>query len=375
MSTLDELLDADLAALEAAGLLRTVASGEDRPGYIDVSSNDYLGQARRVVSRETMSSARMGAGASRLIHGTQAVHRELERELADWVGMEDALLFSSGYAANVGALSALATREDLIVSDALNHASIIDGCRLSRAQVVIVPHGNAQALERALRAPARRRWVVVESYFSMDGDSPDLSRVRDICDSNGAFLLLDEAHALGVFGDQGSGLARRAGVRADVFVGTLGKAVGAQGAFVAGSTSLIRWLWNRARSFVFSTGVSPCLAQVALHAVRRARQDDAGRARLNEHVTWFEQALRAAGVALGQRRHGPIFPIILGAETAALEAQRDLAREGFLAQAIRPPTVPEDTARLRVTVNAPLDRADLTRLATLLGQLAGEPRP
>lgn len=247
-------LDAELAELERRDLLRRPPPPAD-PRLRSFCSNDYLGLAA-----DPPPPAPSGSGASRLIAGERAEHRELEQRLASWTGTEDALVFSSGYAANVGVLSALASPGDLIVSDALNHASIIDGSRLSRARIAVVPHLDVGAVRAALRTrETGRAWVVVESYYSMDADGPDLAQLRGACDEAGAALLVDEAHALGVLGPGGRGRCAEAGVRPDVLVGTLGKSLGSQGAFVAGRAVLKSWLWNRARSFVFSTGLSPRL--------------------------------------------------------------------------------------------------------------------
>jgi 8-amino-7-oxononanoate synthase len=332
---------------------------------IDVCSNDYLGYARASVSRETFGD--VGSGASRLINGTRASHRALESELAGWVGTSDTLVFSSGYAANVGVLSAVVGPGDLIVSDELNHASIIDGCRLSRARVVVVPHRNVDAVERALEGanPDEAAWVVTESYFSMDGDSPDLPRLRAVCDARGAALYIDEAHALGVFGPEGAGLCRSTGVRPDVLVGTLGKAVGVQGAFVAGASDVLDYVWNRARSFVFSTGMSPVLADLALTNVRRIRADDGARARLRAYSTQLCELLGPNVVPAGS---GPIFPIVLGSPDRALSAVDVLRANGFRAIAIRPPTVPSGACRLRVSLNATLADEDIPRLAAAIRQ-------
>jgi 8-amino-7-oxononanoate synthase len=299
-----------------------------------------------------------------LVTGTHECHTVLERALADWVGLPEALVFSSGYAANTGALSAIAGAGHLIVSDQLNHASIVDGCRLSRARVVVVPHRDCDAIERALREsdPQQPRWVVTESYFSMDGDSPDLSRLRRLCDAFQAGLCVDEAHALGVFGPHGSGLCSALGVRPDVLVGTLGKAVGVQGAFVAGSRTVTDYLWNRARSLVFSTAISPLLAQVTLENVEAVRGDDPGRLRLRELCIRFRELL---GDAAGSTT-GPIFPILLGTPDRATAAARALAAQGFLAVAIRPPTVPNGTSRLRVSLTTQLTDDDIVRLAAAL---------
>lgn len=352
-----------LAVLESQGLLRerrAPATG----AAIDVSSNDYLGYGRRIVSRETNAPA--GAGASRLVTGTLPCHHALEQTLADWVRLPESLAFSSGYAANVGTLSTIAGPGDLIVSDQLNHASIVDGCRLSRARIAVVPHLGLDAIDRALRASehARTRWVVTESVFSMDGDSPDLPTLRKLCDAHGAGLYVDEAHALGIFGPEGAGLCAASGVIPDVLVGALGKAVGAQGAFVAGAPALIHSLWNFARSFVFSTAVSPLLAEAALENVRAVRADDAARRRLELVCRRFRALLDAASGPCT----GPIFPVVLGTADRAKQAVEILGQHGFLAVAIRPPTVPEGTSRLRISLSADITDSDLTRLADAVRQ-------
>jgi 8-amino-7-oxononanoate synthase len=364
-----------LRGLDEAGLLRTPDDGLERwrlaeqfgSAFLDLSSNDYLGLAADHVSRETLLSTK-GAGASRLIHGTRAEHLALEAELADWVGQECALLFSSGYAANVGALGALLAPDDQVFSDALNHASIIDGCRLSRAHVHVFPHRDLEALGRALEdaPPSGARWVVVESYFSMDGDGPDLVRLRALCDSFGAALYVDEAHSLGVFGPGGAGLCAATGVRPDVLLGALGKAVGSHGAFIAGSAELRTWLWNRARSFVFSTAPSPLAAAVSWEQVRRARGAETERAQVLELSRHLRAELARRDVSCLSDSFGPILGLVAGeAERAVIIAAR-LRSQGILVQAIRPPTVPRGTARLRITVSARHTAPQLTRAADQL---------
>lgn len=393
----DESLADEIARLEAAGRLRTPDDGELRAAaeaaardrgeeFLDASSNDYLGLAGLGVSRETsvqvgageiapdMRQARPGAGASRLIHGTRPEHVALERSLADWVGLPSALLFTSGYAANVGALSAVVRPGALVVSDQLNHASIIDGCRLARAAVRVVPHLDLDGVRRALEATpsATERFVVVESYFSMDGDGPDLRALRALCDEREARLVVDEAHALGVFGEDGSGRCRSARVRPDILVGTLGKAVGAQGAFVAGSERLRMLLWNRARSFVFSTAPSPLLARTALFHVERARAAGRARQRLHSDSDELRVALESRGVPVVPGSSGPIVPVLTGESARAVDVARRLSARGILVQAIRPPTVPEGTARVRLTVTAAWPDGSVGRVAGAIADaLAG----
>jgi 8-amino-7-oxononanoate synthase len=377
----DDLADDELGSLASRGLLRAPDDGAARRAteaaaaalgipFLDASSNDYLGLARDV-SRETPVQAPWpGAGASRLIHGTQPSHLALERALADWVGLPEALTFSSGYAANVGLLQALGFEGTLVVSDALNHASIVDGCRLSRAHVEVVPHLDLSAVEQTLASgrAARARFVVVESCFSMDGDGPDLAGLRAVCDRHHAGLLVDEAHGLGVFGPAGAGRCAAAGVRPDALVGTLGKAVGVHGAFVAGSAQLRALLWNRARPFVFSTAPSPRLAELAAFHVQRARADDAGRARLSRFTSELRAALRAARIPTMADSDAPIVPVLVGSNDRALAVSAALQSNGILVQAIRYPTVADGTARLRLTVSASWTEGAPERLARALAQ-------
>jgi 8-amino-7-oxononanoate synthase len=365
-------LRAELDGLEQRGLLRTRPAPGDA---LVLCSNDYLGFASEPFDHTSPASAEVpsGAGASRLVSGEHVAHATLEQALARWVGLEAALLFSSGYAANVGLIPALAEEPDVIVSDALNHASIIDACRLSRARVIVTPHLDVAAVEGALAmsASTRRRFVVTESYFSMDADAPSLGALRKVCDAHGAALIVDEAHALGVFGEGGRGRSWLERVVPDVLVGTLGKAVGLQGAFVAGSHELESWLWNRARSFVFSTGSGPALAAAAVARVERVITDDAGRARLDELAARLRSALLAMGAPLTPST-GPIVPIVVGDARRAV-ALRDLLLEaGVYVQAIRPPTVPEKTSRLRITLHAKLTDEELDRAIVALRRVFAE---
>jgi 8-amino-7-oxononanoate synthase len=271
--------------------------------------------------------------------------------VASFLGVPEALVFTSGYAANVGLLPALAGPDDLVVSDALIHASLIDGARLSRARVVVVPHLDLDAVRCALRASAgRRAFVLTESYFSMDGDSPDLRGLRRICDDHGAALVVDEAHALGVLGPEGRGLCAAAGVQPDVLVGTFGKAFGAGGAFVAGCEALCAWLWNRARSFVFSTGLSPAVAAGALQGLESASAQPQRRERLLEIAQTLRAGLGALGLDL--RGYGHVIPWVVGDSREALWASEAIQRAGYDVRAIRPPSVPRGTARLRLTASA-----------------------
>ncbi|MEO8877108.1 MAG: 8-amino-7-oxononanoate synthase [Polyangiaceae bacterium] len=349
-------LEAALRELEL-GHLRRARPAPQSADAVTFCSNDYLGLAAATVQ----TSGSPGAAASRLITGERAEHTALEAALAEWLGTESALTFTSGYAANVGLISALAGRGDLIVSDERNHASIIDGARLSRAEIEVVPHLDVAAVEAALaKHPTGRRWVVTEGYFSMDADSPDLPALRAVCDRYDAALLVDEAHSLGVLGPDGRGVAAELGVVPDAVIGTFGKAFGAGGAFVVGSKILTEWLWNRARSFVFSTGLSPLLATCALRGVQLANAHPELRAR----TLAVAHTLRSALAQLGKPAsgYGHIIPVVLGSPAAALEASAALAALGVHAQAIRPPTVASGSSRLRIAASARHSEADVAKV-------------
>lgn len=314
-----------------------------------------------------------GAGASRLIHGTHATHLAVEETVANWLGHPAALLFSSGYAANVGALGALLDSRDLVVSDALNHASLIDGLRLSKASVRVAPHLDLKRVASALDEPTEgARWVVCESYYSMDGDGPDLSELRALCDEKGAALYLDEAHAFGLFGPEGAGRAREAGIEPDVHMVAFGKAIGSHGAAVAGSRALRTWLWNRARAFVFSTAPSPLHAAALLEQLERARAADEERARLLADSARFLEALADADLPVVPGSFGPVVGLILGAPERALEVASRLRDQGILVQAIRPPTVPVGESRLRLTLTAAQTAAERERLVRALVQVVAD---
>lgn len=375
---MDDWLRARLSELEASGLLRdpqdamarealTTVSG---PALIDACSNDYLGLGARTVSRETLaalSCTRRGSGASRLVQGTFPEHLQAERALAGWVRLPAALLGLSAFAANAGSIPALVEQDSLLVSDRLNHASIVDGCRLARAKVVVTPHLDLGAVESALRSrsPSAPAWVLTEGLFSMDGDSPDLVALRVLCDRYGAGLYIDEAHSLGVVGPDGAGLAAHQGVTPDVLVAGLGKAVGSQGGFVAGSELLRTWLWNRARAFVFSTAPSPMLAHLICEQVLEAQSAHSARSRLIAHSSELRKALLERGLQVPAGA-GPIVPVLLGSSERALRAMAVLRQHGVLAQAIRPPTVPAGEARLRLTVHADWPEDAVPRIARAL---------
>jgi 8-amino-7-oxononanoate synthase len=375
--TLDEEARKELAELEAAHRLRVPRVVDGRQGartsvdgaeVLNFSSNDYLGLAgdRRLASAAAAAAdeAGVGAGASRLIVGNHRRLVALERSLGDWLRCDGVRLFSSGYAANVGVLSTLARPGDVVLSDELNHASIIDGCRLSRAEVVVFPHRDLAALELALkRAGGRRRLVVSESLFSMDGDLADVRGLADLCHRHEAALILDEAHALGARGPEGRGVAASLGVIPDVLVGTCGKALGAAGAFAATTRAIADVLWNRARPLVFSTAPPPMIAaavEVAVAIVRSGEGEDRRRALAARAL-----ALRAK-VHTGGANDSAIAPIVVGDDGRVMQQTARMLEQRVFVQGIRPPTVPAGTARLRISLSAAHRAGDVD---TLVGAL------
>jgi 8-amino-7-oxononanoate synthase len=373
---LDDELAAELTRIEGAGLrrvLRPLSSGSaaevmiaGRPVLL-LSSNNYLGLADHpaIVAASCEATRRWGCGtgASRLISGHLDLHAEVEAQLAAFKGTEAALLFPSGYQANVGTIGALVGRGDHVFSDALNHASIIDGCRLSRASVHVYPHRDARALEAMLAATPQggRRLIVTDSVFSMDGDRAPLRDLVALARAYHTSVFLDEAHAAGVLGPRGAGLAEEEGLAADVAVqmGTLGKALGGAGAYVAGSRALIDVVANRARSFVYTTGLAPGAVAAAGAALRLVAAEPERRTRLLRTAARLRGGLTAAGLRAEGDTH--IIPVMLGDNGLAMRFADALLERGVLAHAIRPPTVPRGTARLRVTPMATHTEAQIDR--------------
>jgi 8-amino-7-oxononanoate synthase len=334
---------------------------------INLCSNDYLGLAADPVIARAAADALLehglGAGAARLVTGTHALHRRAEARLARFMHKASALLFSTGYAANVGAVQALLGRDDVIFSDALNHASLIDGARLSRARVIIYRHADPEHLAELLAAHRAQHGVAVvitESLFSMDGDTAPLPELRALCDRYDAGLYVDEAHALGVLGPSGRGLCAELDVHADVLMGGLGKAFGCSGGFIAGSADLIALLENRARSFVFSTAPPHALAAAAIAACDVVEQADDRRQRLAANAVQVRDQLTRLGYRVLPGR-GPIIPAIIGSPDAVMQLSRSLFERDVFVQGIRPPTVPAGTSRLRITPIATHSDAQLSR--------------
>ena len=362
---LDDLLHKELAALEQAGLRRFLRAA-DSPAMLNFAANDYLGLSRHPAlveaARQATALRGAGAGASRLITGTDSSVLALEEELAAWKEKEAALVFSSGYAAALGVLPALAGPGDLIILDKLAHASLIDGARLSGANVRTFPHNRVEKIETLLQkfsktnATVRARMLIVtESIFSMDGDVARLREIVGIKERYGAWLLVDEAHATGLYGETGAGLAAEMGLsaRIEIVMGTLSKALGSVGGYVAGSRTLIDWLANRARSFIYSTALPPGVIAAGRAAVDLARSPEGAalRKRLRENIAHFQAGLPPAWKKL-PLPSSAIQPMICGEAAAAVQLAAALREKGFLIPAIRYPTVPRHAARLRVTLSA-----------------------
>ncbi len=360
----------ELDVLRRAGLYRTLRRMERRSGAevlvdgivaVDFSSNDYLGLAadRRIAAaiRAALETQTTGAGAARSISGNHPLHEALEAELARLKGAEAALLFASGFTANVGAIPVLAGRGDAIYSDELNHASVIDGCRLSRAVTRTVPHNDLAALARLLEADEgqfRRRIIIAEGVYSMDGDLAPLDQLAALAHEHGAALYVDDAHGTGVLGATGAGSAEHWGVTEgiDIAMGTLGKALGVSGAFIAGSHTLRDFLMNRARSFIFTTGTPPAVAAGALAALAILRDEPWRRERLRANVARLRQHLADLGRPVDPELPGHVVPVIIGDADRTTAIGQTLRARGFVVGAIRPPSVPLGKARLRITLSA-----------------------
>lgn len=360
-----EVLAERLAVLAQRGLsrrLRYISGVQEATVVLDgrevllLSSNNYLGLAMhpavRYAAQDAIARWGCSAGSSRLISGTMELHQHLEQRLAAFKRAEAALVFPSGYQANIGVLSALMEPGDTIFSDELNHASLIDGCRLARAQVKVFRHCNVEHLGQLLaECPSfGRRLIVTDSVFSMDGDIAPLSEIVALARRYDAWVMVDEAHATGVFGARGAGVVEALGLEGavEIQMGTLSKALGGAGAYVAGSRELIDWLINRARSFVYTTGVPPAVAASALAALEVVEREPVRRERLWQNAAMLKQGLAELGYRLGASR-SPILPVMIGDARQTMALAEALLRRGIFAQGIRPPTVPEGTARLRVT--------------------------
>jgi 8-amino-7-oxononanoate synthase len=345
---------------------------ESGASLVNFSSNDYLGLANHPRLKEAAHRAidqfGVGAGASPLVSGHSRLHHEAEMRFAAFVGLPRALLFGNGYAANLGILAALGGHDAEIFSDELNHACLIDGARLSRAQVTRYAHCDMDALAaRLAESRAAVRIVATDAVFSMDGDIAPVPPLLELCERHDAWLVLDDAHGIGVTGATGRGTLEHFGIRSPriVYMATLGKALGGYGAFVAGDPSMVEWLLQRARTYIYSTALPPSAAAVATAAIGLVDADATLVARLRERIAQFHAACADLGLK-AVRSPTAIQPIVLGSARWAVDASRRLQERGFLVPAIRPPSVPEDTSRLRISLSAAHSREDVAGLAAAL---------
>jgi glycine C-acetyltransferase len=372
-----DYLKEELGDLDQEGLLqhpRTLEGEQhararfDGKDVINLASNNYLGLAAHPKLKEAAEKAAAefgaGSGAVRTIAGTMTLHRELERRFAAFKGAEASLMFQSGFTANSGTVAAILSPEDVIVSDQLNHASIIDGARLSRAEIKVFPHKDVEAADRVLTETAkdgRRQLLITDGVFSMDGDIAPLADLVDVADRHGAIMMVDDAHASGVLGAGGKGTVAHFGidpVRVDIQVGTLSKAIGVLGGFIAGPPHLIEWLVNRGRPYLFSTSAPPPVAAACIAALDVIESEPERIDRLWENTGFFKQGLQALGFDTGMSET-PITPVIAGEAQTAQDLSRLLFEEGVFTPAIVFPTVPKGQSRVRTIVTAEHTQDDL----------------
>lgn len=373
MNNIEKILD----ELDKDNLLRCRREIDSRSGkilkisgkeFIDFCSNDYLGFADDPITKNAANIAvekwGTGAAASRLISGDLSITRILERKIAEWKQTETALVFPTGYMANLGVITALISNDDTVILDRLAHASLVDGARLSGAKLKVFPHNDIEKLDAILsKITSGEKLVLTESVFSMDGDKAPLIELVNCCKKNNAMLLIDEAHALGVYGN-GKGCVAEENLagEVDIVIGTLSKAIGCQGGFAAGKKSLIEFLVNRARSFIYTTGINPASAGAALAVLEEISINDSRVKKLWDNVNYLREKIKSLPL-IGE---GPICPVITGTSDSALALSKHLFDNGFLIPAIRPPTVPNNTARVRITISSGHTKEQIDRLANVL---------
>jgi 8-amino-7-oxononanoate synthase len=369
-------LRAAAEARSAAGLRRVLQPRNADDAVLDLAGNDYLGLARdpRVTGAAAEAARRWGAGStgSRLVTGSTTLHAALERDLADFVGAASALVFSSGYLANLGAVTALAGADTVVVSDAGVHASLVDACRLARGSVTVTPHRDVGAVRRVLGSrPAERAVVVTDSVFSVDGDLAPLAELHDAARAHGALLVVDEAHALGVIGPRGQGAAAAAGIAGEpdvVLTVTLSKALGAQGGAVLGDALVVEHLVNTARAFVFDTGLAPASAAAARAALRVLGEEPDLPALVRQRAQDLAATLAGHGLTTS-RPDGAVVSVPVGDPGRAVDAAARLREVGIVVGCFRPPSVPDGVSRLRFTARADLTDADIERAARLTAKV------
>lgn len=344
--------------------------------FINFSSNDYLGLARhpRVIAAAAQALKEWGAGsgASRLISGNLKIHADLEAKLAAFKKEAAAVVFSSGYLANIGVVTSLLNEKDLVLVDRLSHASLVDAARLSRAKLWTYPHKNVSAVGALLERGRsfRRKLVVTDAYFSMDGDIAPLSQLLEMCRKQNAMLMIDEAHSTGVFGKSGRGLSEHFGLegKIDVVMGTLSKSLGSVGGFVAGPATLKDYLVNRAREFIYTTAPSPAASAAALESLKIILRDPTSRDRLWQNVRFMRERLQSLGFDL-MGSEGPIIPVWIGDTAKSIQTSLRLKKRGIYAPMIRPPTVPKNTDRIRFSISASHQKEELEETVKSLEEL------
>ena len=374
-------LESRVTACQEAGLFRSVRVIEERRGahvqvnghaFLNFSSNDYLGLATDVrlveAAKKELLQNGVGSGAAHLVTGHSKSHQALEEELADFLGCEKALIFSTGYMANLGVLSSLAGRHSRIYQDRLNHASLLDGARLSGAKLIRYAHRGLPEISKESDGASL---IVSDGVFSMDGDLAEVPELADLARRSGALLVIDDAHGIGVLGHGGRGVLEFFNLDSGdvpVLIGTLGKAFGTFGAFVAGSDLLVRYLIQKARTYIYTTAIPAALAEASRAALRIVREESWRRAYLQDLIKYFRSGVSQIGIPL-LPSHSPIQPLVVGGAETATRLSKRLQEQGILLAAIRPPTVPEGTARLRCTLSAAHTHADLDRMLDALNLL------
>jgi glycine C-acetyltransferase len=366
-----------IPVMESPSGPRCIINGKD---VINLSSNNYLGLANHPRLREAGKKAidkwGMGAGAVRTIVGTMSIHEKLEEKLAKFKHVEAVLVFQSGFTANAGAIPAIVDKGDVIISDELNHASIIDGCRLSRADVVRYKHSNMKDLERVIKEVKdnyNTKLIITDGVFSMDGDIAKLPDIVELAEKYGCLTYVDDAHSSGVLGSRGQGSAHHFGLsdRIDVQIGTLSKAIGVVGGYVAGRRNLIDWLNHRGRPFLFSTAAPPAVAAACIEAINILSESSELTDKMWDNANYFKKKLNELGFNTG-KSETPITPVITGDDRKAVELSNRLFEEGVFAQSIVFPTVPRDGARVRTIVTAAHTRNDLDEAAAAFAKVGRE---
>ena len=375
-------LELDLKDLRQKNLYRSLTPISAQAGsrlwigkksFINFSSNNYLGLATHpAVAQKAIQAIRRwgtGSGASRLISGNLKIHTDLENELARFKAEEAATVFSSGYLANLGVVTALLNEKDLVLVDRLNHASLIDAARFSKAKLWVYPHKDVEALEKLLQKGSvfRKRMVLTDAYFSMDGDVAPLKDLLAVCRKYNAILMIDEAHSTGVYGKKGRGLTEHFGLlgRVDIVMGTLSKALGSVGGFIAGSAVLKEYLTNRSREFIYTTAPSPAASAAAMESLNIIKKTPEIRRRLWANIAYVRGGLKELGFDL-MDSEGPVIPIVIGDTKKTLLLREMLKTQGIFAPAVRPPTVPKNTDRIRLSLMANHTKEELDKLLSVL---------